>query len=738
MSQDNRSIDYVGAPYNFVPFPDKVLEYQAENLPWHNTVQSSPDKEEGRLYTGEIEYQIISESPIFVGSGVKNDAGNECFYKNADGRYAIPGSTMRGLIRSNVQILSMSSVIDDINDYALLYRTITKGTTKYDYKRKLGAAILPLENGITISILKNVRAGYIKNENGKYHIYDTVINTIGSGNRGTMNYYVLSERKIQKEYSSYLSNEQNKGIGQFAYSFFLNPDGSFFTNHDLRKPFNKKNRTQYEETDNTRYKPYHKKCSYQVNGVNVTAVGVSGQYGYEGYAVSTGKMKMKKAIYIIPAMDSNEKSFDQYHFPIEISKKDLDAFKIDLEKRKTTLNQFGGTEWFDLPGEGEGPRPIFYIWLDSKLYFGFTPYMRLFYDHTIHDGIPDSQKTSRLDYAKALFGFSDKKPGGDSFRSRLSFSDALAEDPVSEFGVQKRILGEPKPTSTLDYVEPKNDNAGNNYNSDDFMIRGIKQYWLHNELSDDNVSSDKADKGFVSSFIPLSKGSRFSGKVRFHNLKQEELGLLLRAMKLDDSSKLNIGKAKAFGFGTVALSIQGVRVLESKKLCDLSNLCLDPYVTMSLNDQEKCIYAYQRIFITDFCKGKTPTSIRIFLLMKDSLFIPDNKDIRWMKLEDYRSRIRPLQKPTDIAKRKSGFDQRLENGCVFTAKVTKIEGKNIKFYIDSIDFYGKFAAEDIKFQQVTRKTLSSVLSKDDMIEVLLVEWNRDNPQLSHWNCTGKR
>lgn len=61
---------------------------------------------------------MTAQTPIIV------DGGDSHFYKNKDGKAAIPGSTMRGLVRSNMQILSQSSIVDDIADAKLIYRCV--------------------------------------------------------------------------------------------------------------------------------------------------------------------------------------------------------------------------------------------------------------------------------------------------------------------------------------------------------------------------------------------------------------------------------------------------------------------------------------------------------------------------------------------------------------------------------------------------------------------------------------
>ena len=89
---------YVGAPYNFVPFYKDVVSVEKEQMMTH-------DKIEHELLTGEIAYTATAKLPIFISDGKEQPD----FVKNERGEYMIPGSSMRGLIRSNAQILGLSS-----------------------------------------------------------------------------------------------------------------------------------------------------------------------------------------------------------------------------------------------------------------------------------------------------------------------------------------------------------------------------------------------------------------------------------------------------------------------------------------------------------------------------------------------------------------------------------------------------------------------------------------------------
>ena len=721
---------YVGSPYNFIPFSEHVHAYPKETLPAHDAVSH-----DGSLLSGYIDYSMTAQTPIFVGSG------SETFYKNSRDQYAIPGSTVRGLIRSNAQILSFSSFLDDIADYALMYRRV--GAPKSDPEQKrydilLGAnqidLPIPGSNEVArISYLANVRAGYLVNTGNGFLIYDTTVDQVDK-QFGNMNYYILTERQISKAYQSYLQTQRDQQSDQdsakqepFSYSFFFTDDthSHFKTQNILRgqandfikqeRTYNNKTFVSYRGRDNSEYTPYCEPCTYEVNGRMVIKVGNLGEYKNSGYVVSTGKIyQQKKAVYIIPAKDMEKASYEGYTYPIAIpeNSKELKAFKIDFNSRATTLTQFGGKkgkEAFSLPAKGE-ERVVFYFMDGDTLYFGFTPHLRLYYDHTIHDGIPKEQEEIQLDYAKALFGFSSKDA---SYRSRVSFSDALISKDNGIKHEDHRILAEPKPTSLMDYLEPQDSTTAASYNNDDFKLRGIKQYWVRKGVDNENsiVPEDKWGELFVTRFIPLDTGTEFAGKVRFHNLKPEELGLLLWSMHLSDYSYLNLGKAKAFGYGTVDLQILGVNLIDNNKAFDLSQLRLDIYKNISEEEWKGFIKQFKDIAkeISGRNNPERDPSIDALLTMKDSRRIPDHEKIRQMHIgnsqqgltNEFKNRT-PLPRPADIANPAPVDNSGKQVGNEYIA-IVKDNKQKLKFYIEDIDSYGTCTSDKVFILQSQRR-----------------------------------
>lgn len=580
---------------------------------------------EENLITGEITCEVTAQTPVMI------DDGTQHFFKDANGRYAIPGSTMRGLIRNNVQVLGLCSYEDDIDDYALMYRNVATGAEKERYNNTLGAKPIQLSDGnksYSLGVLLNVHAGYVANEGGKYVIYQTAVDSIKKEFEG-MNYYVLSERKIINDY---LKHENT-----FSYGFFRQ-NGKSILQHEFaefRCEKDRNEREHYKGTPNREYRPYYKEISYEVaHEKDITAVGYPGEYRNKGYAVSTGRMNEKKAVYIIPEIDKDK---DRILIPEE----DVRAFRIDLKKKEKTLKQFGGRQHFDLPEEG-GMRPVFYIQLDGRLYFGFTPRLRLFYDHTVKEGLRQKWKEGSIDHAKAMFGYASPKK---SYKSRLSFSDAVLQKETGQKAQneyeKKLILAEPKPTSYLDYLK-QTDNRPKTYNADDFALRGAKQYWLHEQVvpAGGSVKNEKA----ASTIRPLAAGARFTGKIRFQNLTADELGLLLWAVRLNEGSQMNVGKAKSYGYGRISVEIKEARKLDMQLAYKSGEtLCLDPFCEIEVN---KAIEAYKET-INRHLGSRTIDElphIRDFFMMKDSRNIPADGQTRYMSIDarEYQNRRKAL------------------------------------------------------------------------------------------------
>lgn len=92
----------------FVPLSGTVIRrYQKQHdLPPHDVMDRS-------LLHGQIQLTLTAKTPIMVSNGKQIHEGRSwisCFATDANGKYYVPGSSLRGLIRQNMQILGCGTV----------------------------------------------------------------------------------------------------------------------------------------------------------------------------------------------------------------------------------------------------------------------------------------------------------------------------------------------------------------------------------------------------------------------------------------------------------------------------------------------------------------------------------------------------------------------------------------------------------------------------------------------------
>ena len=616
----NNNNSYVGAPYNFVSQWNEVIPVKKEELIPHDSMNNEQ-------FSGEIIYEIDALNDLIIDDGTDRHG----FYKNAYGEYAIPGSSIRGLIRSNVQILGLSSLKDDIDDYNLMFRCV--GGSKDDPNKQIYSDILGSKvvrkGDSSFSVLKNVKAGYLKKENGKYRIYRTKVESIDHS-LGKMNYYSVSERFIKKDMDA----------GYKKFPFFKNhPECLQHILEDgFRQETDRRGRIHYKGSKNKEYKPYYKSIYYELAGdKNVTYIGDNKSSGsMSGYVLGTGYMNEKKVHYVIPEIDMTKPS-------LELKESDIRAYNIDYNYKEKQLGK-EKKDYYKLPENNEC-RPVFYIELNGRIYFGYTPRLRLFYKYTISDGLSGKHKNTKYDLAKSMFGFSNKDV---SYKSKVLFSDAELISEAHELGEQKLVLGGPKASSYNDYLETdKKTGNATTYNDNEFRLRGVKQYWLRDQI---HPASDAPKKDSVASrFSPLSKGTKFMARIRFKNLTKEEYGLLLWSIALKPGSQLQIGKAKSTGYGRIKICIKEIRIFDPDKAYKADSLNLNPFEEYTEEELKKHIDEMITVYkkYASSCINTDIESmlhIKEFFAMKDISIAPPADRIRFMKIDDreYQNR-KPLK-----------------------------------------------------------------------------------------------
>lgn len=562
------------APYNFVPFPEQVIfRYNhPSELPSH----CGKDSKTGELLSGEITFDIVAHTPILVADGSdENKSNSRQFVKNVNGEYEIPGSTLRGLIRQTASVLSMSNWARRIDDETFFYRDVAGKTKRRDeYMDALG--IMGNEQ-----VPLNVKAGYIVKEQDGYVIYP-------AKERGEnhMTYYKCHQSDFPELEEDILEKDIKEG----------------FKIKDVKFSVDSKDRVIRLNEENASYK---------------------------GKLLFTGPMPRKKIAYIVNEMDTDNPE------TIKLSPADIKLYQADYNFR---CSKFGTDErkkeFYKLPEEIgiKHAKPCFYIYVNSRLYIGFTPFVRIQYKYSTKDAIPKylQYESIAIDYEQALFGFTNlgdtKKDNGDdttkfNYASRLSFLHALiADKPQPAIVRESLILGQPRASAIGMYLEqPDEQKVTCTYNKEDAKLRGLKQYWLKRPQKNRQIKSD--NENVVNDLELLPEGTKFVAKIRFDQLHADELGLLLWAIQAPAYHQ--IGMAKPYGYGIVRFEHLKLHVFDREKAYDLTNFFAKDMKEESIDEYIHHYKSYVRErFEIDI---EEQESIRTFLSMKEMSPLPREK-----------------------------------------------------------------------------------------------------------------
>lgn len=593
------------AAYNFIPFAEQPLRRyeKLEDLPPHSRWNSN-------LLSGEIRVTIKAITPIFVGSG---DDKRPDFYQDAEGRYTIPGSTLRGLLRENMQILGFGAVRpeEDYQNYRILYRKMAaaRGALDYDLKGTYNAIL-----GFSRNVPPKTEAGflYCKREDNKDKYYIRKVDQI-----------LLAKR-----------DEQEKPKWKELYA------------KDVEVFF--------------------KQIGTMPSGEPLAELSDSAQDGFQhGWLHGVGRMQHQNALYVFPDPKNDAEIID-------LSDEDVANYREDFESRKNSLkgtdpdkSKRMNPEFWNLPSppqDGNKPnlKPVFYLLRGTHVDFGVSRYLRLAYEHDLQEGLPAAHQAigtanssePYLDYPYSIMGFA---AGKAFYRSRVSVGDFHETSGAKSGKAYQANFGEPKLSFFPAYVVD-----GKDYSQDGFQLRGYKQYWFKPEQNIDLAAAEKGRRSgkpaleegneeskFASWMNPLRAGrTSFSGTVRYRNLNPDELGLLLWCLTLDKGCQQSIGRGKPYGYGRVEIHVDSLWEYDPKQLYGVGklrsgkadeNVVCDPEaLERRMNELQSAYFKFAKQAL-GFQNGiRNVSSIRDFLGMKKVVCKAGDKRFDHMKIEMFK------------------------------------------------------------------------------------------------------
>lgn len=655
------------APYNFVPFPKKIkVRYESyEHLPKHDGTDPSGED----LLSGEVLFEIEAKTPILVAQGAgKRESEKKSQYRfntDVDSRYEIPGSTLRGLLRHAIGIIGHSDltkdIADDAKDMYFMYRGMADAKERRLKQRK--------KDYVAIINKENVRAGYIRKVakdqyeiipaqviHGKTYAFvreqqlykghvvpNPKINAMYSEDilelekigrpKPPAKKIKLSPAKVTLQGKNQILQEYRKQLKEYKTELAQNPRPAGETLDKLAKKYNELYGLYYaylKQCENTRnnnrgkvYEPYY------LNGVTVF-ISDDGRYSFEKgrgkpyrcALMSSGLVPKKQSHYIIHPPDETKS-------PIPLDKWDVKSYQYDWEIKG---NRLKNRDYYALPKEGE-MKPCFYCDYGGRKYFGFTPFMRVFYKHSVGAGLP-KYSYHGFDYVDALFGFTGRECGDEklSYAGRLSFKSAVALDRPEPLDPVEITPGQPRLSAVAMYIEQDKPGELITMNDEDYKWRGIKQYWLKEDFRkpEPNLKGARENEKTKAELYLLPKGTRFRASIRFDRLHRDELGLLLAALTWPKHQ--TIGKGKPYGAGCVTFSNIKFR-LDTMRF-DLTDYFAAPFAEVDKSEFESYIQAFLAE-MKDVCEDvRESLPVRVYLAMRER---PYDFDTGYMPLSGPRN-----------------------------------------------------------------------------------------------------
>ncbi|PGH22718.1 CRISPR-associated RAMP family protein [Fusobacterium polymorphum] len=233
----------------------------------------------------------------------------------------------------------------------------------------------------------------------------------------------------------------------------------------------------------------------------------------------------------------------------------------------------------------EGDTIIFEVNEKDKIEnFSFSEIPRLRYKMSPLDLIPKDFHpctSEELCFACRMFGTigdhteikngEKKEEKSVAMASKIFITDALSINEKNQNMEDKIVLsplGEPHPSLASFYLEK------GTYDNETSQIRGRKFYWHHKEKIKartgyrgylDSIRNQGDNEKVVSTIRFLKPLQNFEFEVAFKDLTDEELGILIYSLELEQDLLHKFGKAKAFGFGSCEIKITDCLLESSEK-----------------------------------------------------------------------------------------------------------------------------------------------------------------------------
>lgn len=545
-------------PYQFIPFKErknaphyytpyiKQIGGDSNQLPRH-------DQSKSNLISGTIEYEIEQHSPLVL----------ELRQTWRDGKLSknelfLSGSQIRGLVRTNAEILS-HSFPEHVNKNDFYFRDFANPGAREHYKHLLGLKKSE-SNEPEKQINKIVRAGFLTKIGKKFYV-------------------VPAQPFDRGEYFKKIKEHQLR-------ERFPDLDRKFLLFHWKDKQHRAVD--YFELPRNECYMPYqYFNEKHQLYLYNSSATDSKNSH----YLIKTPNYK--------ELLEVPDELVNQYN-------KMLKNMKFPQLKKNNSMKKIYQEFYnlFEKDGEGDkherDGRIVFYLTDGDKIVaIGRTPFLKIPTRYNVRTLLDTGENVDygRLDFARALFGFAEEEveekidTNVSAYKSRVRFEPVLVKG-LCEKKPKKFLLPSPSATAEGMYLKQKTNvcrykkirysNIGEANNSiedqDKPNLRGFKYYLVRKKAVTNTINEGNKNQQINTEKYVYEEGLKMSGKIHFNHLTWDELGLLLLSVdikhvfeldlkELSDIQKKTqlrlfelIGGAKAYGYGKVQINIKQLKL----------------------------------------------------------------------------------------------------------------------------------------------------------------------------------
>lgn len=686
------AVSQISSPYNFVPLSKKILYPD-----WADRVSHDIPFSDG--LDGELNLRIEAVTDIFIRNASPEKGQKETeFFHVTDGEYYIPATSIKGMIRSVMEIAS----------YGKMQHITDKRYAIRDLKLKTYRDLLCEKD-----LKSKVKAGFLDISSPDWRIYPC-------------------------KYGSFLRSQINDRFGNKSMSAAEKYRDYLSLKGTLRQ---RANITWFEK----------KTALEQAKGVPHWDAELRDDGEYPGWLIFTGQPQAYN-----PSITKNNSQKRREFFFYDVDE-EMPFYVDDPETLKT--NEFGDyirpnqedfrfihceqlnsndfNEWENGSLKEvrkkyfNGRIPVFYICENGIFRFGLAQMFRfaglvstaeaLRNTNPEHYLYRNEQERFKPDMADLVFGYSTSDR---SLRGRVQFSPCKALDYPVPQPEQEIILDTPKPTFYPSYIKQPEDllekKVYKTFLDKDAELRGWKRYPALGKQKfkcPKDVNMDTTNMKTV--FAPLPAGTVFSGKLRYHNLRPIELGALIWTLQMHSPAHYchTIGMAKPYGYGRIKIYIDG---LESDQLKEYSDM-FQQYVLEQVRDSAD-LKSYQSL-----------PEIKSLLDMAMYDNCESSWDFSYMELEDFSYAkgnkqkegedplvLEPYPTPRPIPKPKIIEEKTLSKEEDFLKRLTSLNMKNAIKEMKAADYH--FTPEQIgqirnKYKnELKNKYLPDAKNMNDLLE----------------------